>query len=241
MRSILGNLRRTVQENNMIEEGDRVAVGLSGGKDSMVLLALLATFKRFAPFHFDLEAITIHPGFDNFDLSEIEAFCKHYDVPYTIVKTDIAHVVFDIRKEKNPCSLCANMRRGILSSTMNERNLNKLALGHHQDDRINTFFMNMLYTGKLNTMEYKSYLSRTNVHVIRPLLNVPESQILSYVKQHEVPVAKSPCPVDKHTKREEIDKFAHSIYQDIPRSRASIVKALINKEQSNLFKENDDQ
>lgn len=235
MKKLLGNLRKTVQEYELITDGDRVAVGLSGGKDSMALLYLLEKFRKFAPFKFDLEAITVDMGFNNFDLDAAEVFCKELNVPYTIVKTDIAKIVFEIREEKNPCALCANMRRGVLSNTMNERNLNLLALGHHQDDALATMFLNMLYAGKLNTLEYKSYLSRADVHVIRPFLNSTEADIKGLIKAYDIPVLKSPCPMDRNTKREEINQLIGNIEKEIPFSRKSMVSAMRNETHCNLF------
>lgn len=235
MKKILGNMRRTIQEYDMISEGDRVAVGLSGGKDSMALLFLLKKFQGFAPFKFDLEAITVDMGFNNFDLESAKLFCEELDVPYTIVKTDIAKIVFEIREEKNPCALCANMRRGALSNTMIEKKLNLLALGHHQDDALATMFLNMLYSGKLNTLEYKSHLSRANIHVIRPFMNTTEMDIKGLIKSQEIPVLKSPCPMDRNTKRESIGQLVKELEKTVPHSRKSMVTAMRNEEQCNLF------
>ncbi|MBS7525695.1 tRNA 2-thiocytidine biosynthesis protein TtcA [Fusibacter paucivorans] len=236
MTSLLGIMRKTIQDYALIQEGDRVAVGLSGGKDSMALLYLLARFQTFSPFKFHLEAITVDMGFNNFDLSGAKSFCEKLGIPYTVVETEIAKVVFEIRDEKNPCALCANMRRGVLADTMNQRGLNILALGHHADDALTTLFLNMLYAGKLNTLEYKSYLSRTDVHVIRPFLDASEAQVISTVQKEHIPVFKSPCPVDKHTKREEIGDFLKTIYKDLPHSRKNILTAMRNENQCNLFK-----
>lgn len=235
MKKLLGNLRKTIQEYDLITDGDRVAVGLSGGKDSMALLYLLEKFRKFAPFKFDLEAITVDMGFNNFNLAAAKEFCNTLNVPYTIVETDIAKIVFEIREEKNPCALCANMRRGVLSDTMNKKGLNKLALGHHQDDALTTMFLNMLYAGKLNTLEYKSYLSRANVHVIRPFLNSAEADIKGLIKTESIPVLKSPCPMDRHTKREDVNQMIAKIEKEIPHSRKSMISAMRNDSQCNLF------
>lgn len=235
MKKLLGNMRRTIQEYDMISDGDHVAVGLSGGKDSMALLYLLKRFQKFAPFNFDLEAITVDMGFNNFDLEAAKIFCGELDVPYTIVKTDIAKIVFEIREEKNPCALCANMRRGTLSDTMNKKGLNVLALGHHQDDALTTMFLNMLYSGKLNTLEYKSHLTRTDIHVIRPFMNSTEMDIKGLIKSEGIPVLKSPCPMDRHTKRESIGQLVKQIEKTVPHSRKSMVTAMRNEEQCNLF------
>lgn len=235
MKSLLGNLRKTVQENNMIVDGDRVAVGLSGGKDSMVLLYALKKFQRFSPMKFDLAAATINLGFDNFDLTATKEFCESIDVPLFIEDTHIAKVVFETRQEKNPCALCANMRRGALMTLLNTEGYNVLALGHHSDDAIETYFMNMLYTGKLKTLDRKSYLSRSEVNVIRPFINVKEADIIGAVNKENIPVTKSPCPMDKNTTREKIKLLLRDIYCDIPNSRQSILKSMTNEEQFKLW------
>lgn len=235
MKSLLGNLRRTVQENKLIQDGDRVAVGLSGGKDSMVLLYALKKFQHFSPIQYDLAAATINLGFDNFDLTQTKAFCEQLEVPLLIEETNIAKIVFEAREEKNPCALCANMRRGALMTLLNREGYNVLALGHHNDDAIETMFMNMFYTGKISTLDYKSYLSRSQVHVIRPLLNVKEADIIGAVNKENIPVTKSPCPMDKNTTREKIKNLLKGIYSDIPNSRQSITKAMKNEEQFKLW------
>lgn len=235
MKSLLGNLRRTIQENSLIQDGDRVAVGLSGGKDSMVLLYALKKFQRFSPIQYDLAAATINLGFDNFDLSKTKTFCEKLEVPLLIEETNIAKIVFEAREEKNPCALCANMRRGALMTLLNREGYNVLALGHHNDDAIETMFMNMFYTGKISTLDYKSYLSRSQVYVIRPLLNVKEADIIGAVNKENIPVTKSPCPMDKNTTREKIKNLLKSIYSDIPNSRQSITKAMKNEEQFKLW------
>lgn len=236
MNNLLGSMRKTLQTESMIGVDDRIAVGLSGGKDSMALLHALSRFQKFSPIPFSLEAITIDMGFNNFNLSQAEKFCADLGVPYTITKTDIAKIVFDLREEKNPCALCANMRRGALANTMNERGLNVLALGHHADDALATLFLNMLYAGKMNTLEYSSHLSRADVTVIRPFLDTAESTIKGYINQNDIPILKSPCPMDRNTKREDINQFLKHLYKDIPNSRKNLLTAMRNNEQCNLFK-----
>lgn len=235
MRSILGNMRRTIQENNMIHNNDRIAVGLSGGKDSMTLLYMLKNFQRFSPMKYEMEAILIDLGFDTLDVTSTEKFCQNLGIKLHIEKTNIAKVVFETRKEKNPCSLCANMRRGALATVMNRENLNILALGHHNDDAIETLFMNMFYAGKINTFEKKAYLSRTDIYVIRPLINVSEDAISSAVERLNIPITKSPCPMDKNTTREKTKKMLDEIYSTIPNSKKSILNAMKNKEQFKLW------
>lgn len=235
MKSLSATMRRTIESFGLIENGDRVAVGLSGGKDSMALLFLLKKYHGFSTNKFELKAITIDPGFDNFNLAEAKIFCDKIDVEHIVIKTEIAKIVFDIRNEKNPCALCANMRRGALADAMNERGLNKLALGHHADDALSTMFLNMLYTGKINTLEYMSYLSRADIHVIRPFLDASEAQIVGLINSEGLPILKSPCPVDKHTKREEIADMLRGIYKTIPNSRKNLLTAMRNEEKCNLF------
>ena len=235
MSSILGTLRKTIQEHDLILPGDRIAVGLSGGKDSTALLWALKRFQRFSPIPYSLEAITISNGFEDMDFGPMKQLCRELDVPYHIEETDIATIVFDVRKEKNPCALCATMRRGALAQVMKARDLNVLALGHHADDALETFFMNMLYTGKLSTLEIKSYLSRSQVTVIRPLIGCSENEVIGLVRQQNLPVIKSVCPVDKNTKREEIHQLLKGIYQSIPHSRASLLTAMKNEEQFGLW------
>lgn len=235
MSTILGALRKTIQEYELIKPGDRIAVGLSGGKDSTVLLWALKKFQRFSPVPFELEAITISNGFENMDLTPMVQYCAELAVPYHIEETEIAHIVFDIRKEKNPCSLCSTMRRGALAEVMNRKGLNVLALGHHADDAIETLMMNMFYTGKISTFEVKSHLSRSNVTMIRPLIGSSEQEIIGLVHQMNLPVIASPCPATGNTKRHEISQLLNSIYMSIPHSRASLLRAMKNEDQLNLW------
>lgn len=235
MKRVLGAIRKAVEEYNLIEEGDRVAVGVSGGKDSMILLHALKLFQRFSPVKYDLEAITVSLGFKDFDLNPIKEFCKTIDVPYTIKETQIAEIIFDVRKEKNPCSLCAKMRRGVLHNSMKERELNVLALGHHSDDAIETLFISMFYSGRLATFSPKTYLSRKNIYAIRPMIYVTEAQIIGAMRKHNIPIVESPCPMDKNTKREEVKQLMKKIYKDIPNARDRIITSIKNKDQLNLW------
>ncbi len=235
MKEILGNLRRTIHDFDMIKEDDHIAVGLSGGKDSMILLYYLKQFQRFSPIKYKLSAIMIDLGFGNFNIGKTKDFCEELGVDLIVEKTNIAKVVFEVRKEKNPCGLCSNMRRGTLGTVMKREGMNVLALGHHEDDAIETFMMNLLYTGKLKTLDQKKYLSRSKSTVIRPLINVKEKQIINAVLEYKIPVTKSPCPMDKATKREKTKKMLESIYGDVLYSRESILRSMKNKEQFNLW------
>jgi len=209
MQKILSYVRRACQDFNLIEDGDKIAVGVSGGKDSLVLLAALAQMRRFDGFNYELHAITMDPRFfgEDGDFSPVERFCEKLDVPFTMIKTDIYEVVFDIRKEKNPCSLCAKMRRGALHHAATEAGCNKIALAHSYDDAIETFMMNLFKEGRIGCFSPKSYLSRRDLTLIRPLVFVPEGVIISHVKREEYEIVKSPCPVDKLTYRQTIKEF----------------------------------
>ncbi|MCL2634476.1 MAG: tRNA 2-thiocytidine(32) synthetase TtcA [Oscillospiraceae bacterium] len=209
MQKILGYVRRAVQEFDLIENGDKIAVGVSGGKDSLVMLAALANMRRFSEFNYDLHAITLDPRFFNKDgdFSSVERFCNSLDVPFTLIRTDIYEIVFDIRREKNPCSLCSKIRRGALHDAALAANCNKIALAHSYDDVIETFMMNLFKEGRVGCFSPKSYLSRKDLTLIRPLVFAPESAVISCVKRNGFEIVPSPCPVDKSTYRQEIKEF----------------------------------
>ena len=202
MKRLLSFVRRAVDDYQMIEDGDRIAVGISGGKDSLTLLAALAEMRRFYPKKYDIVAITIDMGFEGSDFSEIAEFCRRLKVEYRVVKTDIAKIIFDIRKEPNPCSLCAKMRRGSLHAEAQAANCNKVALGHHYDDAVETFMMNLFFEGRLGCFSPKSYLSNRKLTLIRPLLYATEKDVQYFVRRRPMPVIVSPCPEDHATERE---------------------------------------
>ena len=212
MQKILGCIRKAVQFYDLIEDGDKVAVAISGGKDSLVMLQGLAEFRRFAGIDYSLEAITIDPCFDGTegDYSAVERLCEKLGVPYTVEKTDIAKIVFDIRKEKNPCSLCAKMRRGALHELSKSLGCNKLALGHNNDDVVETFIMNLFGEGRIACFAPKSYLSRRDLTVIRPLCLASEAQVRAAVKHTGIEVVKSKCPADKHTRRQDVKDWLYA-------------------------------
>ncbi len=224
MQRILGTMRRAVQKYDMIADGDRVAVGLSGGKDSLMLLAALKNYQLFSPEKFDLIAITVDMGFKGMDLSPLTRFCKGLDVPYTIIKTDIAEVVFDIRKEPNPCSLCSKMRRGALNSELNRQGYNKLALGHHADDLAETLLLSLFYEGRINTFMPTAFMDRTGVTLIRPLIFTHEKEIRAYSKY--LPVVKNPCPKDSHTQRNYVKLLIKDIQKEIPFAKERMLTAI---------------
>lgn len=208
---LLSYVRRAVDDYNMIEEGDRIAVGISGGKDSLTLLAALAGLKRFYPKKFELVAITEDMGFEGSDYSAIAEFCKSLDVKYHIEKTDIAKIVFDIRKESSPCSLCAKMRRGALNGSAKKFGCNKVALGHHYDDAVETFMLNLFFEGRIGCFRPVTYLSRMDVTVIRPMIYMPEKDVRAYASVTSLPVTKSLCPADGNTQREEMKELLQAL------------------------------
>lgn len=209
MQKIMGYVRRAVQEFDLIEKGDKIAVGISGGKDSLVLLSALAGMRRFEAFDYDIVAVTIDPGFNgtqnNYDA--VARLCDRLQVPFSLVHTQIGEIVFDIRKEPNPCSLCANMRRGALHDAAKAAGCNKLALGHHNDDVIETFMMNLLKEGRIGCFSPKTHLDRKDITVIRPLVFAPESQVSAACKRNNLEVVKSVCPADKTTVRQQTKEF----------------------------------
>lgn len=235
MKKLLGCIRRADKDFGMIREGDRVAVGLSGGKDSMALLKAMKLYQYFSPNKFELEAIMISMGFEDFNTQVVQDWCDSLEIPLTIVETQISKIVFEERKEKNPCSLCAKMRRGSLHDEMKKRNLNVLALGHHLDDAINTLFMSLYYEGRMHTFSPLSYLSRKDLWMIRPMIYAEERDIVHVVKTHDVPVVKSPCPADKNTVREEMNTRMSALYKELPTAKHNILNAMKNGDQMELF------
>lgn len=215
MQRLIGLVRRCVEDYNMIEAGDRIGVGVSGGKDSLALLVFLAELKKYNHKPFELEAITIDMGL-GMDYTGIEKLCSELRVPFTLVKTEIGPVIFDYRQEKNPCSMCAKMRRGALNQTLLERGLNKLALGHHYDDAVETFMMSLLYEGRISCFQPVTNLDRTGIIQIRPMLYIHEQTIDNFAARQGLPVLTNRCPVDKQTKREEIKKLIYDLSAAYP-------------------------
>jgi len=226
MRRILSYLRRAIDDYKMIQEGDKIAVGLSGGKDSILTMLALANLRRFYPNKFELIAITLDIGLDGFDTAPLQKLCEENDVEYHIEKTHIKEIVFDIRKEKNPCSLCANLRRGILYDTAKNMGCNKVALGHHMDDVMETLFMSLIYEGRIHTFAPVTYLTRKDIHIIRPMVYVPEKEVKRYMKQNEISVVKSTCPADGETKREYIKDLIYKLNKENHKVRESIFGAI---------------
>ena len=225
MQKLIGLVRRCVEDYRMIQAGDRIGVGVSGGKDSLALLVFLAELKKYFPEPFYLEAITIDMGL-GMDYSGIEQLCRDLDIPFTLVKTEIAPIIFDHRKEKNPCSMCAKMRRGALNQTLLERNLNKLALGHHYDDAVETFLMSLLFEGRISCFQPVTDLDRTGIIQIRPMLYIHEKTVDSFAVRQNLPILENRCPVDKTTKRTEVKELIYQLSATYPDLKERIFGAM---------------
>ena len=221
-----GTVRRAVDDYDMIQEGDRVAVGVSGGKDSLVLLAALSHLRGFYPRPFELEAITVELGFEGMDFTPVAALCEELGVPYTRLKTDIKEIVFDVRQEDNPCSLCAKMRRGALNDAIRERGIKKLALGHHFDDAVETFLLSLLFEGRISCFRPVTYLDRSGVTQIRPLVYAGEQKIAKLADELRLPVVENPCPQDKGSKRYEVKQLLKTMSADYPDMKSKIFGAM---------------
>ena len=228
MQKLMSRMRAAMEKYDMIQDGDRIAVGLSGGKDSVALLAALAEMRRFYPAKFDLVAVTVDMRFDGIDTdySVFEEFCKKIDVPYVIKRTELADIIFNIRKESNPCSLCSKMRRGILHDIAIENGCNKVALGHHMDDAVETFFMNLLKGGNISSFFPVTYMSRKNLYIIRPMVLASESLVAGAVKHFNLPVEKSKCPMDKTSEREKTKDLVKMLNKEYPQLREKVIGAM---------------
>ena len=229
----LSHMRKAINDFNMVQNGDKIAVGISGGKDSLMLLTLLAAYQKFSEYRFELCGITVDMGFAENLYQPVADYCRELGVPYHVVKTDIAEIVFDIRKEKNPCSLCAKMRRGALNNKINELGFNKLALGHHQNDVVETFLLSLFFEGRFSTIQPVSYMSRSNVTLVRPLIYIEERDIVGVAR--ELPVVKSPCPADKHTQRENMKDILRELSKRDPAISTKIANAIMHPERYNLW------
>ena len=207
MQHILSLTRRCVEDYNMIEAGDRIAVGVSGGKDSMLALAALAQLRHFYPKPFELEAITLEMGMPGMDFTPVAEYCEQIGVPYTRIQVPVYQIVFEERKEKNPCSLCAKMRRGSLNTALVEKGIRKIALGHHYDDAVETLLMNLLFEGRIGCFQPVTHLDRMDVLQIRPLLYCHEDEIRRTVEKLHLPIIHNPCPADGSSRRQEVKEL----------------------------------
>jgi len=228
MQKLIGHVRAAIDRYNMIEKGDRIAVGVSGGKDSLFLLASLAELSKYYPNNFEVVAITADPCFGGVetDFSKVEKICEDLKVPYIIKRTNLGPIIFEERKEDSPCSLCARMRRGILHNLCIEHNCNKLALGHHHDDAVQTFMMNLLYGGKIGCFAPKTYLSRKDITAIRPLIFCKENDIKRAVAREKLPIVKSECPVDGITSRKDTAELLKTLGKDFSDINNKILGAM---------------
>lgn len=226
MQEISGYIRRAIEDYNMIENGDKVAVALSGGKDSVTLLYELKKIQGYLPKKFDIIAISINPGFDGFDEKLLKKICDNANVNLIIHQSHIKEIVFDERKEKNPCSLCANLRRGILNSVAKENKCNKVALGHNEDDVIETFLLNLIYAGNVSTFSPISYMDKADITLIRPLIYVQEKYTKSYIKNNSIEIMKKICPMDGNSKREYARNILRQLEINNKQTRANIIGAI---------------
>ena len=237
LKRMLSFVRRAVDDYGMIEEGDVIGVGISGGKDSLALLETLAEMRRFYPKKYEVKAITVNMGFDGADYSPIAALCERLGVEYRVADTDIAKIIFDVRKEPNPCSLCAKMRRGTLHATAQELGCNKVALGHHFDDTVETFMMNLFFEGRLGCYSPVTYLSNRKITLIRPLIYATERDVVYFANKRALPIVKNPCPEDHNTERENMKQLLASIERQNKGLRHRIFHAIC-KGEINGFKLN---
>ena len=226
LNSFSGIIRRCVDDYHMIEAGDAIAVGVSGGKDSLVLLRALKHLQSYYPVPFHLEAVTIDLGFEGMDFTPVAEMCRDIDVPYTLIHSDIKEIVFDVRQEDNPCSLCAKMRRGALNDVLNQRGLNKLALGHHFDDAIETFLMSLLFEGRLSCFKPVTHMTRANIWQIRPMVYAGEGTITNLADSLQLPIVEHPCPMDKESKRHEIKVLIRELSARYPDLKSKVFGAM---------------
>lgn len=226
MQKILGYMRKAIEDYNMIEEKDKIAIGLSGGKDSISMLMGFKALQRFYPKKFSIIAVSINPGFEYFDSDLLRKICDELEVPFFEEVSHIKEIVFDIRNEKNPCSLCANLRRGVINSIAIREGCNKIALGHNQDDVLETFLLNLLYTGNIGTFSPVSFMDRSGITLIRPLVYTPEKEIRRFIRKSDFKVMPKVCPMDGTSKREDMKQLIFSLTKSIPMVRANLFGAI---------------
>ena len=238
MKKVLGCIRRACEDFHLIEDGDIVAVGVSGGKDSLLLLYALSLYRKFAPQRFELKGLTLTMGLEPFDTSKVAALCEKLGVEYIVRPTEIGRIIFEERHEKNPCSLCAKMRRGALNDLAKECGCNKVALGHHRDDALETLLLCLLHEGRIHTFHPKSYLSKADLTVIRPMVYLPEKHIIHVAREMQLPIIPSPCPANGATEREEMKYLLDSLCKLYPNAREMMLSALQNEAQYRLWNKN---
>jgi tRNA(Ile)-lysidine synthase TilS/MesJ len=227
LRKLLSYMRRACDEHDMIRPGDTIIAAVSGGKDSLTMLAGLAAMRRFYPAPYTLRAVTVNLGFDAaFDTAPVAAWCEDIGVPYAVLDTDIAQVVFRERREKNPCSLCAKMRKGAINDEALRIGATRIAYGHSRDDIIHTFFMSLFLEGRLHKIQPVTFLDRTGLYAIRPMMLVSESEVIGFAKTEGLPVVKSPCPADGYTRREEVKKLVRQLRRDYDNVDVKVFNAI---------------
>ncbi len=227
LQRLLSYTRKAVDEYSMIQEGDHIAVGISGGKDSLTLLYALHGLKRFYPQKFELSAVTVDVGFENFNLEPIQNLCKELEVPYKVVKSDIYDILFHVRQESNPCSLCAKMRKGALNEAVKEMGCNKVAYAHHKDDIIETMLLSLIFEGRFYSFSPKTYLDRMDLTVIRPMMFVDEMEVIGFRNKYSLPVVKGKCPVDGHTKRQYAKELLRELNKEHPGTKERMFHAIL--------------
>jgi tRNA(Ile)-lysidine synthase TilS/MesJ len=228
LQQLLSHTRKAVDEYQMIQEGDHIAVGISGGKDSLTLLYALKGLQRFYPNHFKLSAITVDLGYSDCDFAPVEELCNELQMPYRIVKTDIAKILFEERKESNPCSLCAKMRKGALNQAAKEMGCNKVAYAHHKDDMIETMILSLFFEGRFYSFSPKTYLERTDLTVIRPIMFVDEADVIGFRNKYNLPVVISKCPIDGYTKRQYAKELLADLNRQNPGIKQRMFTAIVN-------------
>ena len=218
--------RQAIDDYHLIQDGDRIAVGISGGKDSLTLLYALHGLQRFYPKKFELQAITVDLGYEGFDLTPVKTLCERFLVPYTIVSTDIGKILFQERRETNPCSLCAKLRKGALNKAAVDLGCNKVAYAHHKDDVIETILLSLMYEGRFYAFPPETYLDRSGLTVIRPMIYVNEADVIGFKNKYKLPVCKNPCPVDGYTKREYVKNLTNKLVMDNPQFKDNLFHAI---------------
>lgn len=230
LQQVLSLTRKAIDDFHMIQPGDKIAVGISGGKDSLTLLYALKALQRFYPNPFELHAITVDLGFHNLNLDKIVALCEELNVSYSVVKTDIADIIFEQRRESNPCSLCAKMRKGALNEAMKHEGCNKIAYAHHKDDVVETMLLSLIFEGRFHTFAPVTYLDRMDLTVIRPLIYMNEMDVIGFIHKNNVPVVKSPCPADGYTKREYAKELLRQLNAEHPGTKERMFRAILNSD-----------
>lgn len=228
LKQLLSVTRKAIDDYEMIEECDKIAIGISGGKDSLTLLYALHGLARFYPKHFEIMAITVDLGFESFNLEKIENLCKDMDIPYFIVKTDIAKIVFEENAKENPCSLCAKLRKGALNQKAKELGCNKIAYAHHKDDILETMLLSLIFEGRFYSFSPKTYLDRMQLTVIRPMMYLAEVDVIGFMHKYTLPVTKNPCPADGITKRQYAKNLLRQINLENPGAKNRMFTAILN-------------